>query len=139
MFLTVTNTPTNVTSYLTGDYKLQLSWSAPASNTPSIVGYEVFYAASGSDVTQSGGITNSSTTAINVTLPNPSGIYDFFVVAFSDADNALPSARSSNSTVVLTELGSFIKKPFPIDFVFVARWPCTCLSSYLKYSLIMLL
>ena len=122
MLLTVTDTPTNVQSDLTGDYTIQVSWFAPATNTPSVAGYEVFYAVSGSEVTQSGGTTATSTTTINVTLPNLSGIYDYFVVAFSDAGNALPSARSNNSTIVLTEKGLFILKTFSIHLVFVARW-----------------
>ena len=93
MFLTVTDTPTNVKSKLIGNYIVQLSWSAPASNTPSVAGYEVFYAVSGSNsTTQSGGTTTANTTTINVTLTlaNLSGMYNFFVVAFSDANNALP-------------------------------------------------
>ena len=117
----MTDTPTNVKSDLIGDYTIQLSWSAPASNTPSIAGYEVFYALSGSDVTQSGGTTTANTTTINVTFLKLSGIYNFFVVAFSDADNALPSERSSNSTIVLTEIGLFILKPFSFHLVFVTR------------------
>ena len=100
--LTVTGTPTNVKSEMTGEYTVQLSWSAPASNTPPVAGYEVFFAASGSDVIQSGRIT-TDITSISVTLPSISGIYNFFVVAFTDADNALPSTRSSNSTIYLSE------------------------------------
>ena len=101
MLLTVTGTPTKVNSEMTGEYMVQLSWTAPASSTPPIAGYEVFYAVLGSDVTQSGGVTTN--TAISVTLPNLSGIYNFFVVAFSDAANALPSARSSNTTIYLSK------------------------------------
>ena len=106
MLLTVTGTPTNVKSELTGDYTVQLSWSAPTSNMPPVAGYEVFYAVSGSDVTQSGGTTTTDITSISVTLPSISAIYNFFVVAFSDADNALHSARSSNSTIYLSEFNS---------------------------------
>ena len=100
----MTDTPTNVQSVVTEDNTVQLTWSSPASNTPPVAGYEVFYAVSGSDVTQSGGNTDTSTTTISVILPSQSDIYlyDFFVVAFSDADkNALPSAHSENSTVYL--------------------------------------
>ena len=103
MLLTVTDTPTNVESEMSGEYTVQLSWSAPANNTPPVVGYEVVYAVSGSDVTLSGG-TTTDITSISVKLPNISAIYNFFVVAFSDADNALHSARSSNSTIYLSEL-----------------------------------
>ena len=111
----MTDTPTNVINVRTGVYTVQLSWSAPATNTPSIAGYEVFYAVSGSDVTQSEGTTATSTTTINVTLPKLSAMYDLFVVAFSDEDNTLPSAHSDNSTVVVTEMGLFIMKAFSID------------------------
>ena len=110
----MTDTPTSVTSVRTEEYTVQLSWSAPSSSTPSVAGYEVFYAVSGSDVTQSGGTTTTSTTTISVTLPKLSAMYDLFVVAFSDAGNALPSAHSDNSTVVVTELGLFIVKVFSI-------------------------
>ena len=119
----MTDTPTNVMSVKTGNYTVKLSWFAPASNAPSISGYEVFYAVSGSDVTQSGGTTTTSTTTISVTLPKQIGMYDIFVVAFSDADNALPSERSNNSTVVLTKLGLFIMITFCIHLVFVTTWP----------------
>ena len=121
LLLPVTDTPTNVKSELTGYYIVQLSWSAPASNTPPVAGYEVFYAVSGSNITQSGGTTTTDTITINVTLTlaNQSGMYDFFVVAFSDADNALPSAHSNNSTIDLSELGLFTMKAFSIHLMFV--------------------
>ena len=90
----MTGTPTNTRSVRTGDYTVQLSWSAPSSNEPPVAGYEVFYAESGSDATKSGGTTTSASTTISVTLPTLDVIY-FFVVAFSDADNTLPSARSN--------------------------------------------
>ena len=99
----MTGTPTNVKSELTGEHTVQLSWSAPASNTPPVAGYEVFYAVSGSNSTQSGGTTTAGSTTISVTLHNQSAIYDLFVVAFSDEDNVLPSARSSISTIYLSE------------------------------------
>ena len=89
----MTDIPNNVESVKTGDYTLQLSWSSPASNTPPVAGYEVFYAEYGSIVTQSAGTTNDTT--ISVTVPLSGTLYSYFVVAFSDADNALPSSRSS--------------------------------------------
>ena len=101
LLLTVMDTPINFTSVRTGLYTVQLSWSAPASKTPSVAGYEVFYTESGSDDTQSGGTTTSTT--ICVTLPTMGVKYDFFVVAFSNADNTLPSAHSNNTTVDLSE------------------------------------
>ena len=98
------DTPSNVEIERAGPYTVQLSWSPPASNTTPVAGYEVFYAESGSEVTQSGGNTISTTTS--VTLPTLGVIYDFFVVAFSDADNVLPSVRSNNSTIDLSEFRS---------------------------------
>ena len=123
MVPTVTATPTNVMSLRTGYYTVQLSWSAPVSNIPSVAGYEVFYAVSGSDVTQSGGATITSTTTISVTLPTLDVTYDIFVVAFSDAANALPSEHSNNITIVLTKLSLFIMIASSIHLVFVAIWP----------------
>ena len=105
-FLIVTGTPTNVTSMRTGLYTVQLSWSAPDSDTPPVEGYEVFYTGSGSGNTQSGGNTTDNTT-VNVTLPTLGLTYKFFVVAFSDAENSLPSARSNVITIELSESNSF--------------------------------
>ena len=85
--------PTNVSSIWTGLYTVQLSWSAPVNNTPTIAGYEVFFAESGSNITESGG--NTTTTTISLTLPTLNETYDLFVVAYSDEDNTLPSARSN--------------------------------------------
>ena len=102
LFLTVTDTPTGFMAERTGNNTVQLSWTAiPASSQPEVAGYEVFYVVSGSESTQSGG--NTTDTTINVTLPIPDVMYDFFVVAYSDdAANALPSARSSISTIDLS-------------------------------------
>ena len=97
----MTGTPTNINYVRTGAYTLELSWSAPASNIPPVAGYEVFHAESGSDASKSGGTTTSATTTISVTLPTLGVIYDLFVVAFSDAGNTLPSARSGNVTIEL--------------------------------------
>ena len=79
---------------------MQLSWSAPASNIPPVAGYEVFFAESGSGIAQSGGTTTDTT--ISVTVPTLGVTYDFFVVAFSDADNTLPSALSNIITIDLS-------------------------------------
>ena len=89
----MTDTPTDVKSVWTAECTVQLSWSASASNTPNIAGYEVFYAEYDNNVTHSAGTTNDTT--ISITTVAPDVLYDFFVVAFSDADNALPSARSN--------------------------------------------
>ena len=101
--LTVTNTPTNVVIERTGDYTVQLSWSAPSSNTPPVAGYEVFHAISDSNSTQSGGTTTTDTTTISLTLPTLDVMYNFFVVAFSDADNVLPSAHSKSITIDMSK------------------------------------
>ena len=85
----------------TGNYTVQLSWSAPSSNTPPVAGYDVFYAESGSDATKSGGTTTSASTTISVTVPTLNVTYHLFVVAFSDAGNTLPSARSKTSIVTV--------------------------------------
>ena len=93
---------------------MQLSWSAPESNTPPVAGYEVFYVKSESDAIASGGTTNG--TIISVTLPTLDVIYNFFVVAFSDSPNTLSSAHSSNSTIELSEFVLFIMKAFICSF-----------------------
>ena len=117
--------PTNVKSVVTEDYIVQLSWSSPTSNTPSMAGYEVFYAVSGSNSTQSGGTTD--TTTISVILPNQSGIYlyDLFVVAFSDVFNALPSAHSEISIIYLSKFNYTSSKSIFLKDI-NSEINCTC-------------
>ena len=101
--VTVTGAPTDLNAVITACKTVQLSWSAPASNTPPVAGYEVFYAVSGSDSTQSGGTTTS--THITIVLPLLDvTTYDLFVVAYSDAASTLPSAHSTNITLDMGEL-----------------------------------
>ena len=97
----MTDTPTNINSVRTGEYTVQLSWSAPVNHAPPIAGYEVFYTVPGSGGTKSAGTTTSTT--ITVAVPTLGDTYDFFVVAFSDADNTLPSAWSNISTIVTSK------------------------------------
>ena len=107
---------------------MQLSWSAPTSNTPPIAGYEVFFAESDSDIANSGGITTN--TAISVTLPTWGVKYDLFVVAFSEAKNVLPSARSSNTTINLSEFYIFKEMSTYFDgkqsFCVLLKYHCIC-------------
>ena len=108
IFVTVTGTPTTLTAVRTACKTVQLSWTAPANNTPPVSGYEVFYAVSGSNSTQSGGnITNTTMTLI---IPIIDVMYDLFVVAFSDVDYALPSAHSNTVTIDTGEFNSFDMK-----------------------------
>ena len=87
------------------DYKtVELSWSAPANDTPSIAGYEVFYTESSSGTTQSGAVTASSVTSATLSVGLTFGnTYSFFVVAYSNEGNALPSAHSEKTMVELRE------------------------------------
>ena len=102
----VVDVPFGLSAMRNGDSNtVQLSWSAPASNTPQVAGYEVFFGESGSDNTQSGG--TSTGTTINVTPPSLNATYDFFVVAFSDAPYSLPSARSQAITIDPSEFYCF--------------------------------
>ena len=98
----VTDTPSNVTATRTGYSTVELSWTAPTNNTPPVAGYEVFLAVNGSQSTMS----MANTTATNVTISEGltlGSTYGFFVVAYSDALNALPSARSETQMVELSE------------------------------------
>ena len=103
LHLTVTDTPTALKAVTTACKTVQLSWSAPVNNTPPVAGYEVFFTISGSDKTQSGGITTSTTIALVLPLLDVT-TYDLFVVAYSDAANALPSVCSNNITVDMGKL-----------------------------------
>lgn len=88
------------------DYKsVELSWSAPASNTPAVAGYEVFYTESVSRTTQSGAVTTSSVTSATLSDGLELGnTYSFFVVAYSNESNTLPSVHSKKTVVELCEL-----------------------------------
>ena len=101
LFVTVLDTPTSVTATRTGYDSLKLSWTAPASNTSLAASYEVFYAVSDIDSTWSGGTTTYN--VIRVVLPTLDVTYDFFVVAYSNVANTLPSIRSNSTTINLSE------------------------------------
>ena len=101
----MTDTSTGLTAVKTGNNAVQLSWTAPASNTPPVTGYEVFFAKSGNNTTQSvGTIIGRTITTINVPLPIVDDIYGFLVVAFSDTANTLPSANSSTWNIFHSKL-----------------------------------
>ena len=99
MLFTVTDTPTGVGSVRTGNDTVEVYWTALSSNTPLVAGYEVFYAVSGSDSVWNGGTTTNTT--LTLVLPMLDVTYDIFVVAYSDAANTLPSARSKNTSLFL--------------------------------------
>ena len=100
---TVTGAPTDLNAVFTACTAVQLSWSAPANNTPPVTGYEVFYVVSGSNSTESGGTTTSTDIMIGLPFLDVTS-YDLFVVAYSDAVSTLPSAHSTNITLDLGEL-----------------------------------
>ena len=102
MSFTVTDTTSNFTATRTGYSTVELSWMAPANNTPPVAGYEVFLAINGSQTTMS----MANTTATNATISEGltlGNTYSFFVVGYSDALNALPSARSEARMVKISE------------------------------------
>ena len=98
----VTDKPTDLTAKWTGYNTVKLSWTAPAKNTPPVASYEVFFKQSGSDSVQSG----ANTTYTNVVLMGIElwSVCELFVVAYSDVENALPSAPSSKQGFELGEL-----------------------------------
>ena len=99
-FLLVTDTPINFTTTRNGLQTVFASWTAPASNTTPVEGYEVFYE-SESGVRTSGG--NTTATQVNLTLSSlePNVSYTAFVVAFG---GDLPSAHSNNATIPAGEV-----------------------------------
>ena len=100
--IAVAGTPTGLTLVLATHNMVKLSWSAPAKSTPPVAGYEVFLAVSGSDVIQGRTKTTNSTSTTVTGLSVNTTSYDFFVVAFSGAKNALPSAHSE---ILIVEKG----------------------------------
>lgn len=63
------------------------------------MGYEAFYAPSGSDLRQSRSVTTTSTSVVLNGLSLSGASHDFFVVALTDAPNTLPSVPSEALTV----------------------------------------
>ena len=105
-FLLVAVTPSDFNAKRIGYSVLELSWTAPANSTPPIAGYEVFLAVNGSPNSTS--VINTTETSTTVSeglfLGN---MYIFFVVAYSDAINALPSAHSETQMVEISEQNSY--------------------------------
>ena len=94
-FLLVTGTPINFTASRTGLQIADASWTAPASNTPPVEGYEVFYE-SESGVRTSGGNTTLTQISLNLSSLEPDVIYIAFVVAFG---GDLPSNHSNTANI----------------------------------------
>ena len=105
-FFLVTDVPSDFTVTRIGYSVLELSWTAPASNTPPIAGYEVFLAVNGSQNNTS--VMNTTETSITMSEGLSLGTkYSFFVVAYSDVMNTLPSPRSEPQKVELSEQDSY--------------------------------
>ena len=103
-FLLVTDTPINFSATRTGLQTGDISWTAPASNTPPAEGYEVFYE-SESGVRTSGG--NTTVPEVNLTLGSlePDISYMAFVVAFG---GDLPSNHSNTADMPAGKMCFFI-------------------------------
>ena len=99
-FLLVTDTPTDFTALRTGLQTAFVSWTAPASNTTPVEGYEVFYE-SESGVRTSGVITTAPQGNLTLSSLKPNVSYIAFVVAFG---GDLPSAHSNNATIPAGEV-----------------------------------
>ena len=100
----VTGAPTSLSVVRTGCDRVEIFWAPPAHNVPPIAGYTVFYALAGSNTSQNGGNVNgSSTTLVLSSLFQQGSTYEFYVVAYSNETNSLPSGRSNNSTVNFSE------------------------------------
>ena len=94
-FLLVTDTPRNFTATRTGVHTAFTFWTAPASNTPSVDGYEVFYENEYGIRTSGGNITAPQVSLILNSL-EPSVRYTAYVVAFG---SDLRSNSSNTATI----------------------------------------
>ena len=100
----VTGAPTSLSVIRTGCNRVEISWTPPIHNTPPIAGYAVFYILAGSNTRQNAGSVNGSTTTFVLSsLFEQGSTYEFFVVAYSDENNTLPSARSNYVTANFSE------------------------------------
>lgn len=108
---TVTGVPRNVSVMKVTATSALVSWSPPASNTPPVAGYEVFYQTESVDQSSgdykgfyqpeiggraSGGEANASQMSLVVTGLDSTLNYSVFVVAFG---GDLPSASSNIATI----------------------------------------
>ena len=113
---TVTGTPRNVSVVKVMTTSALVSWSPPTSNTPPVVGYEVFYQTESGDGSSgdglsgdyegfyptetggrtSGGETDASQLSLVVTGLDSTLNYSVFVVAFG---GDLPSVPSNTVTI----------------------------------------
>ena len=96
-FLLVTDTPRNFTATRAGLRTAFTSWTAPASNLPSVAHYEVFYG-SEYDVRTSGGKTTGPQVSLILDSLEPDITYTAYVVAFG---GDLPS-NASNTAIILS-------------------------------------
>ena len=108
LFLSVAGTPSDFTVTRIGYNVLELSWTAPANSTSPIAGYEVFLAVSGSQNSTSVTNTNETSTTVSEGL-SLGNMYIFFVVAYSEAMNTLPSSRSETQMVEISEQNSYCR------------------------------
>ena len=83
------------TATRTGTHTANTYWTAPASNSPPVIGYEVFIETeSGNRI--SGGNTTSSQLSLNLDSLDPYITYTAFVVAYG---GDLPSAHSNTADI----------------------------------------
>ena len=94
-FLLVTGTPINFIAIRTSLQTADTSWTAPASSTPPVEGYEVFYE-SESGVRTSGGNVTASQLSLTLSSLEPDVSYTAFVVALG---GDLPSAHSNSANI----------------------------------------
>ena len=94
-FSAVTDTPRNFTATRAGPHTALTTWTAPASNIPSVEGYEVFYESEYGIRTSAG---NAAPPEVSLVLSSlePNVSYTAFVVAFG---GDLPSINSNTGTV----------------------------------------
>ena len=96
-FLLVTDTPRNFIATRAGLDTAYTSWTAPASNIPSIERYEVFYE-SDYDVRTSGGNTTAPQVSLILDLLDEDVTYTAYVVAYGGDLRSNPS----NTATILT-------------------------------------
>ena len=83
------------TATRTGPQTASASWTAPASNSPPVNGYEVFIETE-FGVRTSGGSTTSSQLSLTLSSLTPDVVYTAFVVAYG---GDLPSAHSNTAEI----------------------------------------
>ena len=92
------NPPLNVTATRVSFNSVNVTWTAPAVDASSVLGYEVFYQLASSNSGYMRQTVNANSETLQIDNLAPERTYSIFVVAFGGS-NTIPSERSNLALV----------------------------------------